>query len=291
VEYRFVGENEFKSVSSLTIGRAKIFAPSACPPLGQFPLNLQFGIPSDGPAGYHGNRGRSLCAAKTPIRIRVSAKDLDGAMVSIVQEFINEPTKVEGPAPEDTLFVYADNVVTEERSAVHCSVTQDSDTLKVSVGSSSIDEDCLRKLAGEACAKKVSELPFNDLSCNNSSYKCRTVALVDRSCQRVWAVQVNIDRTDCDATGSGLMLVPLYGKTTPTRPVSIVAPTHGEAKSDQSKNSGAGNADDNFDDLPANYTRKMRQPAPSASDDLEQIRRSLHNIEVALQQIASGIKK
>lgn len=287
-EYRFVGEKEFKPVNGLTISRARTFVPTACSPLSQFPLTLQFGIPSDGPAGFHGARGRSLCAGKAPIRVRVSAKDLDGATVSIVQEFLNEPVKVEGPKPEDTLFVYADNVVLEERAAVHCSVTQQSGSLKVSVGSSSIDEDRLRRLAGEACAKKVSELPFNDLSSNYSSYNYGAVALVDQSCQRVWAIQVNVKRSDCDATGSGVMALPLYGKTTPTRAVSIVSPTHVEAKSEESKGNGAGNADDTFDDLPANYTRSVRQSAPSA---LEQIQRSLQNIEVALQHIATGIKK
>jgi hypothetical protein len=288
VEYRFVGQKEFKPVNGLSISRAQTFVPSACAPLCQFPLVLQFGLPSDGPPNFHGSRGRSLCAGQAPIRIRLSASDLEGATVSLVQEFLNAPVNVEGPKPEDALFVYADNVVSEERASVHCTITN-SDQLKVSVGSSSIDEDRLRKLAGEACAKKVSELPFSDLSSNWSAYKYGATALVDRSCQRVWAIKVDIARTDCESQGSGLMVLPLYGKTTPTRAVSFAVPSQVEAKEGESKSNTAGaNADDTFDDQPASFVRNMRASAPSS---MEHIQRSLQNLEVQLQRIADSIKK
>jgi len=288
VEYRFVGQEEFKPVRNLSINRAQTFVPSAASPLSQFPLALQFGVPSDGPPNFHGSRGRSLGAGQAPIRIRILASDLDGATVSLVQEFMNSPPSVEGPNAGDAVFVYADNVVSEERACLHCTITKD-EQLKVSVGSSSIDEDRLRKLAGEACAKKVSELPFNDLSSNYSSYKYGATALVDRSCQRVWAIKVDIARTDCDSQGSGLMVLPLYGKTSPTRSVSIDVPGQVEAKEGESKSSGAGaHADDTLDDQPANFARKMRASAPSS---MEQIQRSLQNLEIQLQRIADGLKK
>jgi len=289
VEYRFVGEKDFKPVSKLTIGRAETFVPAACHPLGQFPLVLQFGVPSDGPASFHGSRGRSLCAGQAPIRFKVSATDLDGATVSIVQEFLNAPLKVEEPAANDAVFVYADNVVSEERAAVHCTITDGSDGVKISVGSSSINEDRLRKLAGEGCAKKVSEVLINDLSSNYSSYKYFATALIDRSCQRVWAVKVDMVRSDCESQGSGLMLVPIYGKTTPTRAVAITVPTPVENKESESKSSGGGaNADDKLDDLPAGAVRKMRASPPST---LEQIQRSLLSLDVQIQRIADSIKK
>jgi len=288
-EYRFVGDKEYKSVNRLTVGRADTFVPAACSPLSQFPLSLQFSIPSDGPPNFHGSRGRSLCAGQAPIRVRISATDLDGASVSIVQEFLNAPVKVEEPNADDAVFVYADNVVSEERAAVHCTITNDSGKLKVSVGSSSIDEDRLRKLAGEACAKKLSEVPISDLGSNYSSYKYGATALVDRSCQRVWALKVDMVRTDCESQGSGLMVLPLYGKTTPTRAVSISVPAHVEAKGSETKSNSAGaNSDDTFDDADPRAVRKMRASPPST---LEQIQRSLHNLEVQIQRIADGVGK
>jgi hypothetical protein len=290
VEYRFVGQKDFKPVTSLTINQSKTFNPAACPPLCQYPLALKFGVPSDGPPSFHGNRGRSLCAAQSPIRIRVSARDLDGATVSLVQEFVNDAVSVEGPEDNDAVFVYADNVVSEDRSCVHCKVTNEPDNMKVSVGSSSLSDTALRKLAGEACAKKISELPIDDFSCSSSYYKYSAVALVDLSCQRVWAIKVDMERTDCESSGSGLMVVPLYGKTDPARPVSItVPPQKGESKEGESKSSGAGaNADDSFDDLPSGFVRKQRASAPSS---MEQMQHSLQNLEAQIQRIADAIKK
>jgi len=280
---------DYKPVSNLIIGLAETYLLSACHPLGQFPFVLQFGVPSDGPPSFHGSRGRSLCAGQAPIRFRLTASDLDGSSVSIVQEFLNAPVKVEEPNANDALFVYADNVLAEERASLHCTITNESGVLKVSVGSSSIDEERLRKLAGEGCAKKVSEVPFNDLSSNYSSYKYGATALVDRSCQRVWAIKVDLARTDCESQGSGLMLVPLYGKTTPTRAVTIAVPAPAAEAKEESKSSGAGaNADDTHDDQPAGFVRKLRASPPST---LEQIQRSLLNLELQIQRIADGIKK
>jgi len=287
-EYRFIGETEWKPVGHCTVGK-DAFVPAAAHPLAQFPLSLQFDIPSNGPPNHYAARGRSLVASQAPIRVRVTVSDMDGYSATIVQEFLNAPLRVEEPKPEDALFVVADNVVAEERSCAHCTITNEDNTLKVSVASSSINEERLRKLAGEGCAKKVNEVPIDDLQSNYSSYKISATALVDRTCQRVWAIKVDIHRPDCNAHDSGLMLVPLYGKTDPKRQIAIAPPTPTvEGKDNETKTNNGSNADDSHDDVPQGAHRKMRMPPPST---LEQIQLSLRNLEQQITRIADGMKK
>lgn len=286
VDYRFIGEQEYRPVNRLQFNREPGFVPSACGPLQQIPLSMTFAIPAEGPPNAHAPRGRSLCARRAPIRVRISANDLAGATVSMVQEFMNSPPDYETAKAADNLFVYADNVVTEERAALHCTAKIASDELTVYVGSNYVKGDELRKLAGTACNQKITEIPITGLSSNYSDYKYHCTGLVDRSCQRIWAIKVDLERTDCDSKSSGVMLLPLYGRTTPTRSVAIAeAKTQEAVAAEEPKVNikvGSPNSDDNFDDVPAQYTRQMRTPPPSP---LEQVQRSLASIEQSLRLI------
>jgi hypothetical protein len=264
VEWRLVGEKMWHPASKVLVQNHPRFVPVRAHPLDCTAFKLQFGIPMDGPKSHWGSRGRSLVASKAPIRFRVTIKDLDGGSVSQVLEFVNESVKMESAADEDALFVYADNTAGDERSYVHCTIRND-DNLYVYAGSSYIDVERLQKLAGQACSQKVSEISVSDLSSSSSAYKIDVNALVDKNCQRVWALKVEVSRTDCESSNFGLMMVPLYGKTTPTRPVSVVPPTVSvpETKSSESKTKGAD--DDDYDNVAANHVRQLRPTPPSST--------------------------
>jgi len=103
VDYRFVGEKEYRPVKSLQFNRERDpFVPNACSPLQQFPLSITFAIAGQGPKNAHSPRGRSLLARQSPIRVRISANDLSGATVCLVQEFMNQAPDYETERERET---------------------------------------------------------------------------------------------------------------------------------------------------------------------------------------------
>ncbi|KAG0279443.1 hypothetical protein BGZ95_001209 [Linnemannia exigua] len=158
----------------------------------------------------------AMVALHNPIRVRLIFKDIEGEELVFVQEYIHEPsTRMAAKEERDLLFLYIDDVIGANRSAVR--VKQADSPNVVDVFHHSFDVDRLNKIVYQAEQSGVTEVDLKIVR-DPGSYKAEAWALVDLSCRRVYGFKVLLTNgSACDkrtTSAMGYAPCPLYSTGT-----------------------------------------------------------------------------
>ncbi|TFK54529.1 hypothetical protein OE88DRAFT_1733178 [Heliocybe sulcata] len=215
--YRRVGDAEYKPVKSLQlIGREllplTIDAKRSCT------LDVELAIPRSQEDAKLGVKwfNRAFVARKRPIRVKFVFKDIDDEACSLVAEHVFDPMfPLEKKQERDLAFLYFDDMDYCDRRGVHVEGHPDDEKRVIVIGSTAVDVLRLKKIVYQAISAGETEIDMGIGRDYEGTWDWHAWALVDLSCQRVYAFKILLKQgrliNNPSAACLGYVLCPDYG--------------------------------------------------------------------------------
>ncbi|KAF9380314.1 hypothetical protein CPB97_008420 [Podila verticillata] len=215
-EYRFVGEEEYQEVESLTLGDVKF--PVSIGPTESLDVPFEAIVRrSEEQAALMQNCwGWAMRALHRPVRIRLTFKDIEDEECVLVQEYIHQPSPRMAKREEDDLcFLFLDDSLDGTRSTVRVKKSNDAECV-ISLNSNRLTVEDLNKIVFKAEKSGESEVKLGYGS-DSGTYKWDVWALIDKACRRVYGFKVLMTegstRTKNTSAALGYAACPIYGES------------------------------------------------------------------------------
>jgi len=244
---------------------------------------------------------RAFCARYRPIRIKITVEEIEGEECSLVLEHVFRHYQLERKKDSDLGFFFFDNPNTFRRHYVHIQPPAYPDREVVKIGSNAITPKTLEKAVYQALKTGKTEVDINiRTEDSGGEYEWDAYALVDVSCQRVYAFKIVLvegrsaspRRFGC----IGYTLCPSYGETVEqTRPISYATelvklpPLEPYTMPEYPQ-------DDDVDDRKPPVPSVVEAPPPSSSNATSpiippELNARLVSIDTNLERIANALEK
>ncbi|ESK89201.1 1-cys peroxiredoxin [Moniliophthora roreri MCA 2997] len=198
VEWRLVGDQEYKPVKSFTfLDGTKL--PLTIDPRETWALQFQVAVPRSEEDAQLGVRWweRAFVARRRPLRLKVTFVDIEDEEASLVLEWVYTPFKQEKREDGDIAFIYIDDPLLFERHSLHVKPLE-KEGYVLEVEGRDISVRSLQKAVYRAMKTGESEVDIEVGQKRNTGemgeWEWKTWALVDTSCRRVYAFKILISQ-------------------------------------------------------------------------------------------------
>ncbi len=216
VEYKLLNAEGWKVLPADNV----IFQYKCFPlPLGPFQSgSLEFSIHVSFEPKRRPNFYRSFVARHTPLRFRFSFVDAKDRTVSRVAEYVQAMPRLENK--DSGLFLFLDDIQEVDRESIHIEAKDSGNDLMG--GAQSLDIKKARSIVHSANKTGVTEVEFatND----KDAVLVKYYALVDLSCQSVYAVKAQLISKKTGIAVQGFLPIRFYGEA--DAPQSLPAAAH-----------------------------------------------------------------
>ncbi|KAG0052826.1 hypothetical protein BGZ83_002088 [Gryganskiella cystojenkinii] len=211
-EYRFVGEEHYQEVESLTLGDIKFPYSIAPTQTVEIPFEAIVKREKEQAELMQNCWQYAMIAIHRPVRVRLTFKDIEGEEMVYVQEYVYNPRGLAKKDPTDLLFLHLDDEIDGSRTAIK--VKKADGEYIVNINGNSITAEGLNKIVYRAEQSGETEVDMK-FGRDCGSYKWDAWALVDLSCRRVYGFKVLMvpgpTRTKKNTATLGYAACPLYG--------------------------------------------------------------------------------
>ncbi|KAG0348301.1 hypothetical protein BG004_005436 [Podila humilis] len=225
VEYRFVGDAEYREPEAVSLGEIKF--PVSIKPTESLDIPFEATVRREGKLAELQQTcwGWAMVALHRPVRVRVTFKDIEDQECVVIQEYIHQPSNRLSKRQEDDLcFLFLDDSTDGTRSVVRIKKSNESDIV-VNLNGTKLSVEDLNKIVYKAEKTGETEVKVRQ-SQDQGTHKWEIWALIDKSCRRVYAFKVLLTEGSTQAKNSaaalGYAVCPIYGdlETMEERPIA-----------------------------------------------------------------------
>ncbi|KIK62652.1 hypothetical protein GYMLUDRAFT_507321 [Collybiopsis luxurians FD-317 M1] len=232
--YRFIGEETYKPVKSMEMVD-RVVLPVSIDPRQNWTFKFCLTVPRSEEELNISTRWvrGSFVARHRPLRIKLVLTDIEEEECSIVLDYVSSGKRKKELEKDDLAYFYVDDPLTWDRYGVDVLNTRNSvgvqfDVWEGNVASGfSFGEDQMKAVAYKALKTGSSEIDLkigqNNYTGTSKAWSWKTWALVDLSCQRIYAFKVLITKDIVGTRGYaclGYVPCPDYGEFfDETRPI------------------------------------------------------------------------
>ncbi|KAF5392307.1 hypothetical protein D9757_001552 [Collybiopsis confluens] len=297
--YRFIGDETYQPVKSMEIVDGPTL-PVSVDPRQTWTLKFVLNIPRSEEDAKTETKwwGRSFIARQRPLRIKLVLTDIEEEECSLVLDYVSPVYEQSKPGSDDLAFFYVDDPLTWNRYGVHVTNASHGDRAAIQLGNWTLDGDWMKKLVYNALKNGESEIELemgeNKDEGESTAWSWKSWALVDLSCQRLYAFKILITKNLVGTKGFaclGYVACPEYGDFyDDARPIQYASETTSFPKLDPYISESV-LLDDDFDDI-VPEVQKASSPAaigpttPSVAIP-DELTRRLASIDLSLSRLAS----
>ncbi|TFK24663.1 hypothetical protein FA15DRAFT_694323 [Coprinopsis marcescibilis] len=218
--YRFIGDSEYQRVSAVWLDERALLPVTIN---ARQLFTFTFGVTV--PRTEEEQKTGVLCALHRPLRLKIILEDIEGEECSLVLEYVHKPWRFDEPYASDIAILWmAEPIVQMERRTIRVSKARNTDTL-LDIDNTDVTVMQLQRVVYHAIKTGKTEIHFSRKEFNSGEWQWTAWALVDISCQRVYAFKILLEEGKLKERKQfaclGYVLCPEYGDVIQeTRPIS-----------------------------------------------------------------------